>query len=75
MRPLELLKADLEDEKYELDNKLSSLLRMINSVGYSKLRMKHKDLLKYQFNHMNDYSKVLRNRIIEVEKDIENEEE
>ena len=75
MKTLNQIKIDLENEKYELDNKLISLLRMINSVEFSKLRMKHKDLLRYQFNYMDDYSKVLRDRIIEIEKDIKNEED
>ena len=63
------------NEKKELDIKLSELLLFINSVEFVKLRSAHRVLLLKQFSTMDEYSKLLRDKLIELEKDLKNEQD
>jgi hypothetical protein len=62
----------LENEKTQLDNRITGLTRYINGDTYPKLPTDKRDQLDRQLLHMTEYSKVLWERIANVPRSITN---
>lgn len=50
-------------EKKELDAKIEKLFDFMCSAGYCDTTFEQRDLLRRQWSHMSDYSKILGERI------------
>jgi len=57
---------DLVVEKTKLDDKIMKINNFIRSVEFTHLKDKAKHLLIQQSKHMNEYSLVLRDRIVDI---------
>ena len=73
--PLEHLKHKLEEEHFELVEKMSKLFKFIYGIKYQTINSKQQDLLVYQLDGMKNYANALISRIIDLEKQIKKERE
>ena len=60
----------VEEEKKELDKKLMDLHVYINGEQFISLGVDYKNMLDQQYEAMDSYSCILRNRLVQFRKDM-----
>ena len=71
--PLETVKHNVEEEHFTLVEKMSKLYKFIYGTMYSSLPVYHQNMLSEQLEHMEGYARTLRDRILDLDKQIRKE--